>query len=928
MPSNTTITFDKTYNPVAIEHKWYEKWESSGHFEPTGNGSPYCIMIPPPNVTGSLHMGHGFLYTLMDVLVRYHRMKGYNTLWQVGTDHAGIATQMVVERQLNKNNESRLELGREKFVERIWEWKHKSGNRITKQLRRIGASVDWTREKFTLDDELSEAVREVFIKLYKEKLIYRGKRLVNWDPKLQTAISDLEVNNKETKGSLWHIKYPIKDSNESITVATTRPETMFGDVAVAVHPEDERYMNLVGKTVILPLADKEIPIIADTHVDKDFGTGCLKITPAHDVDDYNIGKRHNLPIINILTKTANLNENVPSKYRGLDRQKGRAAVLKDLKEQNLLEKVVDHKLVIPYGDRSGEIIEPYLTDQWFVDTKPLVKPAIAAVESGEISFIPENWTNTYYHWLNNIEDWCISRQLWWGHRIPAWYDNDGNCYVGNDENDVRVQYKLPPELELQQDKDVLDTWFSSALWPFSTLGWPKDTDDFAKFFPTEVLITGFDIIFFWVARMIMFSLKFTGKIPFKKVFITGLIRDINGQKMSKSKGNIIDPIDIIDGISLEDLLEKRTTNLMQPELEDSIRQHTIKEYPNGILPNGCDALRFNFCALASMGRDIRFDIDRLVGYRNFCNKLWNATRFVLMQCNEEQYLKPPEKKHLQPSDIWIQSLLQSVIKKIDDHFLHYRFDLLSQVLHDFVWNEFCAWYVELSKITLFDDNISYEIKYATSYTLLTTLEKITRILHPIIPFITEEIWQSISTKLGIAESSLMIQKYPTFNKDLIDKQSEKDINWLKEFISLIRNIRGEMNINPNKKVTVILKNIDGTSKANLSKFEEQIKIIGKITSINELKKSDKMPESATALLNQMEIHVPIADLINKEAELERIKKTVINLEKEQLKLSNKLTKTKFATKAPKEIVDKEKERLEDLTNQINQLNNQFTKLQT
>ncbi|NCW09565.1 MAG: valine--tRNA ligase, partial [Gammaproteobacteria bacterium] len=725
-----TDTLDKTYDPSAIETRWYEFWENNGHFAPSGEGTPYSIMIPPPNVTGSLHMGHAFQDTIMDALIRYHRMLGHDTLWQVGTDHAGIATQMLVERQLLASDISRHDLGREKFLDKVWEWKHTSGGMITKQLRRMGASVDWSRERFTMDDGCSRAVQEVFIRLFDEGLIYRGQRLVNWDPVLHTAISDLEVVSEEEQGSLWHFKYPLADGSGHLVVATTRPETMLGDTAVAVHPEDERYSHFIGKTVALPLTDREIPIIADDYVDPEFGTGCVKITPAHDFNDYAMGERHQLPMINILTKDAKLNDEVPEAYRGMDRFDARAQIVSDLDALGLVEKIDPHTLKVPRGDRSGVVIEPLLTDQWFVAVETLAKPAIEAVENGSIQFVPKQWENTYFAWMRDLKDWCISRQLWWGHRIPAFYDDAGTIYVAEDEAAARAKYNLGSEVQLTQDDDVLDTWFSSALWTFSTLGWPDDTEALKRYHPTSVLVTGFDIIFFWVARMIMMTLKFTGEVPFKTVYVHGLVRDAEGQKMSKSKGNVLDPIDLIDGISLDALLEKRTGSLMQPQMREKIAKATKRQFPDGLQSYGTDALRFTFCSLASTGRDINFDVGRIEGYRNFCNKLWNATRFVMMKIDGHT-LGDLDAAHMTVFDRWIRSSLQATEAKVAQAIESYRLDLASQAIYEFVWNEYCDWYLELTKPILADGGASAETQAATRRTLVGVLETILRLAHPL-----------------------------------------------------------------------------------------------------------------------------------------------------------------------------------------------------
>jgi len=783
----------------------YNTWEDAGYFRPSGQGDAYSIMIPPPNVTGSLHMGHAFQDTIMDTLIRFRRMQGRNTLWQVGSDHAGIATQMVVERRLAAEGKNRHDLGRDAFIEKIWEWKAESGGTITRQLRRMGASVDWTRERFTMDEGLSNAVREVFVRLYEEGLIYRGKRLVNWDPALHTAISDLEVENKEEQGHLWHFRYPLSDGSGHLVVATTRPETMLGDTAVAVHPEDPRYKDLVGQTIRLPLADREIPIIADDYVDPDFGSGCVKITPAHDFNDYEMGKRHDLPMINILTIDAHLNDQVPEAYRGLDRYEARRKVVDDLDALGLLEKVDDHTLQVPRGDRSGVVIEPYLTDQWFVAVESLAKPAIEAVENGDIQFVPKNYENMYFSWMRDLQDWCISRQLWWGHRIPAWYDEDGNVYVGRSEEEVRAAHDLD-DRPLSQDEDVLDTWFSSALWTFSTLGWPEQTEELRTFHPSSVLVTGFDIIFFWVARMIMMTLKFTGEVPFKKVYVHGLVRDAEGQKMSKSKGNVLDPLDLIDGIDLDNLVEKRTRGLMQPQKEKQISKRTRAEFPEGINSYGTDALRFTFLSLASTGRDIKWDMGRIEGYRNFCNKIWNAARYVMMN-TEGQDCGVNEKEgevSLSLADRWIISALQRAEREVTEALDQFRFDVASHAAYEFIWNEYCDWYLELSKPVLYSDDYSEAEKRGTRRTLVRVLEAILRLAHPFMPFITEEIWQKVAPlagkmpatdaskapaeDTGIGNTTIMLQPYPHPEQDKVDEQAEQDIEWIKAVITAIRNL--------------------------------------------------------------------------------------------------------------------------------------------
>lgn len=920
---------NKTYHPQSIEQHWYQYWESKGYFAPTLQGDAYCIMLPPPNVTGSLHMGHGFGFTLIDVLIRYHRMCGMNTLWQTGTDHAGIATQMVVERKLNREGKTRHEVGREAFIQKIWEWKNESGDNITRQLRRLGASMDWSRERFTLDEGLSHAVREVFIRLYEEGLIYRGKRLVNWDPVLLTAVSDLEVINQEEEGKLTYIRYPLSNKNEHIIVATTRPETMLGDVAVAVHPEDERYKHLIGKKVILPLTNRMIPIIADQYVDPSFGTGCVKITPAHDFNDYAIGERHQLTPINIFTPTAHLNENVPEKYQGLERFKARELIIEDLQAQHLIEKIEPHKLKIPRGDRSNTIIEPYLTYQWYVKSKPLAEPAIRAVEKGAIRFVPENWHKTYFQWMHNIEDWCISRQLWWGHRIPVWYDENSNVYVGHNEQDVRQRYQLDISVLLNQDEDVLDTWFSSALWPFSSLGWPNATNDLTNFFPTNVLVTGFDIIFFWVARMIMMSLKFTGQVPFREVYITGLIRDAEGHKMSKSKGNVLDPIDLIDGISLDELIKKRTYGLMQPDMAQKIAKTTCKEFPDGISSFGTDALRFTFCSFASYTREIRFDTHRLLGYRNFCNKLWNAARYVLMNTENTNLTElPPHSIELALSDRWILSRLQTTIREAHTALAQYRFDLFAMALYDFTWNEFCDWYLELSKPVLTSAMQSAAIQQGTRHTLINVLETLLRLLHPIMPFLTEEIWQRVAPLAGKHETSIMLTAYPQINQALQHPASEKEIAWIKSIIIAIRTIRSEMNIAPGKLLPILFRRGLATDRQFVKEHSHFLMTLAKLASINWLAENETPPPAATAFVGELEIFIPMADFINQTEETARLKKEIAKLEKDLLFIETKLKKPQFVDKAPEEVVMKEKSKKIELQNTLIKLRNQLQDIQS
>ncbi|WP_018416177.1 valine--tRNA ligase [Teredinibacter turnerae] len=914
---------DKTYQPSAIEKQWYETWESKGYFAPSGEGEPYCIMIPPPNVTGSLHMGHGFQESIMDALIRYHRMKGCNTLWQVGTDHAGIATQMVVERLLDAENITRHDLGRDKFIEKVWEWKEHSGGTITRQLRRLGASPDWSRERFTMDEGFYKAVQEVFIRLYDDKLIYRGKRLVNWDPKLHTAISDLEVVSKEQKGHLWHFRYPLSDGSGHLIVATTRPETMLGDTAVAVHPEDERYKDLVGKTISLPLTDRKIPIIADDYVDMEFGTGCVKITPAHDFNDYEMGQRHNLEMINIFNDDAQINAAAPEKYRGLDRFVARKQIVADLDALGLLEKIDDHNLKVPYGDRSNVVIEPYLTNQWYVRTQPLAEKAIAAVEDGDIAFVPKQYENMYFSWMRDIQDWCISRQLWWGHRIPAWYDDAGQVYVGRDEADVRKKYNLDDSLALKQDDDVLDTWFSSGLWTFGTLGWPEETDFLKTFHPSSVLVTGFDIIFFWVARMIMLTLYFKKEIPFHTVYVHGLVRDSQGQKMSKSKGNVLDPIDLIDGIDLESLVKKRTTGLMNPKDAAKIEKNTRKEFPDGLASYGTDALRYTYYSLASTGRDINFDVGRIEGFRNFCNKIWQASNYVLMNTEGQDCAQDDSTEYeLTLADRWIVSRLQQAEKAVIEGMDTYRLDLASQALYDFFWKDYCDWYLELTKPVLTGDFASEQVRIGTRRTLIRVLETTLRLAHPFMPFITEEIWQKVKPLAGAEGETLMLQRYPAPADDRIDAAAISDIEWVKAVIEAVRNIRGEMNIPRATKLPVFVRDLTAEDERCLNDNAQFLTRLANLESITRLAPQDKAPLSATALAGSMEIRVPMAGLIDKDAELARLQKESDKLVKEKGRLAGKLENPKFVDKAPADVVAKEREKLNDVEAALAKLSEQ------
>jgi len=900
---------DKTYSPQAIEQSCYTKWEHHHYFEPRGEGKHFCTMLPPPNVTGSLHMGHGFQHTLIDIMTRYQRMMGARTLWQPGTDHAGISTQLIVEAQLERKGLSRKDMTREEFLACVWQWKEESGSQITQQMRRVGSSVDWTRERFTMDAGLSSAVQKVFIQLHEEGLIYRGTRLVNWDPKLGTAISDLEVISEEEDGFLWHIRYPVVDSDESLIVATTRPETMLGDAAIAVHPNDPRYKHLIGKHVHLPLCDRTIPIIADDYVDQEFGTGCVKITPAHDFNDHEVGKRHQLPVMNILTKKGTINKNAPVNYHGMDRFIAREQIVADLQKIDLLVKIDPHKLKVPRGEKSNVIIEPLLTDQWYVKTKPLAKPAIEAVQKGEIRFIPENWSKTYFQWMENIEDWCISRQLWWGHRIPAWYDNHGHVYVGYSENDVRFKHKLDDSVQLKQDEDVLDTWFSSALWPFSTLGWPERTQDLEQFYPTSVLFTGFDIIFFWVARMIMMGLKFTGKIPFKDIVITGLICDGEGKKMSKSKGNVLDPIDIIDGIDLESLVAKRTENLMLNSVRDQITKATRKQFPEGIAAFGTDALRFTFCSLASNARTVRFDMGRVEGYRNFCNKLWNAARYVLLNTDEEGIDFGDGAFQYSPADEWILSRLQRTIQRSHQHFETYRFDLLANTLYEFVWHEYCDWYLELSKPILYDEHALGSMKRGTRRTLIHVLDQILKLLHPIMPFITEEIWQRASKLTSENSETIMLSHYPQVEEHLINESIEDELEWLKKMIQSIRTIRSEMAISPAKLIPLNLRNATPDIQQRVQKYLRTFMSLSKVSHIHFLKSGEEVPISASAVVGDVELLIPMAGLIDKEAELSRLQKELAKLNKDISLAEGKLNNEQFTSNAPPDIIQKEQEKL-------------------
>ena len=950
---------EKTFAPQDIETKWYKTWEQRGYFAPKAGSDkdPYSIVIPPPNVTGSLHIGHALQHGIMDALTRYNRMKGKNALWQVGSDHAGIATQMVVERKLAAEGQpGREELGREKFIEKTWEWKEESGDTIMRQMRRLGNSVDWDTERFTMDDGFYKGVQEAFIRLHADGLIYRGKRLVNWDPKLHTAISDLEVENRDVKGKMYNLRYPLAegvktlDGKDYIVVATTRPETLLGDTGVAVNAEDPRYANLIGQHVVLPLVGRLIPIVADDHANMEKGTGCVKITPAHDFNDYEVGQRHKLPMVNILTMNADIrhsaecvnsdgsdneqmDNSLPEKYQGMERFAARREVVADMDALGLLEGIEENDMTIPYGDRGGVVIEPMLTNQWYVDAKKLAGPAIEAVEDGRIKFVPQQYENMYFSWMRNIQDWCISRQLWWGHRIPAWYDQTGKAYVGSSEEDVRAKYNLG-DIELHQDEDVLDTWFSSALWTFGTLGWPEDTERLKTFHPTDVLVTGFDIIFFWVARMIMMSMHLIkdengqAEVPFKTVYVTGLIRDEQGQKMSKSKGNVLDPLDMIDGIDIESLLEKRTGNMMQPQQAAKIASRTRKQFPDGIEPHGADALRFTLCALASTGRDINWDMKRLEGYRNFCNKIWNASRYVLMNATGEDGDQDcgqdnSDNYKLTLADRWIVSRLQSAESEVTAAIDSYRFDLAAQALYDFVWNEYCDWYLELSKPVLWDENGDPAIQKGTRRTLVRVLEAILRLAHPMLPFITEEIWQNIAPLAGIGLNpegdTIMLQPFPVADQSQIDAQADADIDWVKNVIVGVRNVRGEMNISPAKALPIYMARGDAEDKRRLEENRQFLSKLASLESITWLDDPAQAPLCATALAGDLEILVPMAGLIDVDAELARLDREIDKISIEVKKLSGKLSNAKFVDNAPAEVVAKERQKLEEFEGSVSQL---------
>ena len=902
---------DKVYAPQDIERRIYERWESHGWFAPRGAGAPYCIMIPPPNVTGTLHMGHAFQHTLMDALARYERMRGRDVLWQPGTDHAGIATQMVVERQLNAQGVKRTDLSRAQFLERVWAWKEHSGGTIAAQMRRLGDSVDWSRDRFTMDPQMSRAVVEVFVRLYEEGLIYRGKRLVNWDPVLLTALSDLEVQSQEEDGQLWHLRYPLAAAPGHLVVATTRPETMLGDTAVAVNPDDERYRHLRGQRVHLPLAERDIAVIADHYVDPSFGSGCLKITPAHDFNDYEIGQRHQLPLINIFTPRATLADTVPERFRGLDRFEARRRVLSELEAAGLVERVEKHRLLVPRGDRSGAVLEPYLTDQWYVKIAPLAAPALAAVEQGRTRFVPENWARTYFEWMRHIRDWCISRQLWWGHRIPAWYDEAGRVYVGRNDAEVRARHGLDAAVALHQDEDVLDTWFSSALWPFSTLGWPQQTPALARFYPGSVLVTGFDIIFFWVARMVMMGLKFMGDVPFRDVYITGLILDEHGEKMSKSKGNVIDPLDIVDGITLEELIAKRTSGLMQPQLAPAIEKVTRRQYPQGIAAHGTDALRLTFAALASPSREIRFDLARVGGYRNFCNKLWNAARFVTLALAS---FSPGanEPAELSVADRWIRSRFNRTLATVESSFAGYRFDLAASALYEFTWYDFCDWYLELTKPVLQSDSASASAKRGTQRTLAQLLEALQRALHPLMPFITEEIWLRVAPLARVAGETVMLQPYPRAAEFLLDEEAERETAWIQAVILGVRQIRGEMNINPGRRIPLLLREATAQDERLVERHRGWLERLAGLESVTILDPAATAPQSAMALAGTLTMLVPMAGLIDPDAEAERLGRLLARAQADLEKTRARLANENFVRNAPAEVVALERERAVEL----------------
>ena len=935
---------DKNYRPAEIEERGYDLWTRLNLFSGDGDAEPYCIILPPPNVTGTLHMGHAFQGTLMDCLCRYQRLMGKRVLWQPGTDHAGIATQIVVERQLANKQLTRDDLGRKAFIDKVWEWKRESGGTITRQFRRLGASLDWERECFTMDEHSSLAVREAFIRLYKDGLIYRGKRLINWDPVLKTAVSDLEVISEEEAGHLWELRYPVAGADDHVTVATTRPETMFGDTAVAVHPDDERYRHLIGRMLSLPLTGRTIPVVGDEHVDMTFGTGCVKVTPAHDFNDYEIGTRHDLPVINIFNDDATLNDAVPDAYRNLDRYEARKRVIADLDNAGLLANTTNYKHMVPRGERSGQVVEPRLSDQWFVRATPLAEQAIRAVEDGRIGFVPEHWSNTYFDWLRNIQDWCISRQIWWGHRIPAWYDEAGQIYVGHDEEAVRSEYRLGQTVKLHQDNDVLDTWFSSALWPFSTQGWPDKTPELRTFYPGCVLVTGFDIIFFWVARMVMMGMYFMDEVPFKTVYVHGLVRDGSGQKMSKSKGNTLDPLDLSDGITLDDLLEKRLRNVMQQSIGKRILRDTRKEFPHGIKPHGIDALRFTFASMASTGRDIRFDLGRLEGYRNFCNKLWNAARYVIGLCADAPLVSAgtssgtgitPTKTRV-PINDWITGHLNCLTENTHRYYKDYRFDKLAQSIYDFVWHDYCDWYLEFSKVVQNSDDDEQRVENRRH--LITVLEAVLRLLHPIIPYITEDIWQQLKPFAGQLmlemPESILQSAYPKVLESSPDSTGDEagndiagnDIEWVRQLIAALRRTRTELQISPKTQVPVRVKYWRDNDKACYEKHRALIETLANIAEPEWLSDDAPVQKSALALHNEIRFLIPAEGLIDVRAEVQRLEKEIARATKQLNGIRNQMNRPDFTDKAPPEIIRQKHLLAEELQQKTEHLKRQLDSL--